>query len=725
MGYNNISDEDNEKLRSGGFAPGISFYYNTLPYRAARGSVVGDIVHIISGRDGGGAKTHVLRLLRALTPDGNVRLVCLSDGVLAESARAAELPCTVVEGNFLAQLRRVRALARDASILHCHGSRANLTGALLKGPLRSVKVISTVHSDHRLDYLCRPLARLTYGTLNVRALRRMDALVCVSDAMRRVYASRGFSRDRLFSIYNGIDMNAAASAGDRTAWLRAHGIPAGGGEIFAGTAARFNAVKDLPTMLRGFALAAETCPQLRLILAGAGPEENALRALADELGIAERVYFPGWVEDTEGLYASLDVCLLTSISETFPYALTDAAKYRVPVISTAVGGVPELVENGVNGLLIAPGGARALGEKLAMLCEDPARRQALGTALYETVREKFSMDVTAERQRAIYRAVMTERRGIVISGAYGCGNRGDELMLEAMLRGIRRDAPESAVTVLSHSPEETERRFDVDSVQYLDFPRIARSLRRADTLLLGGGNLLQDDTSRRSLAYYLALLRMGHRLGCRCILPSAGLGPLSESGWRKTAQVLNECAARIVFRERASLEAAKAHGVTKPVLEPGRDAALDTAVPEAESGGILLFCPRPLRGGRDKTRRLAAETAAFASAHGLQLVFLAMNVRSDAPICRELSREFGGTSADAPENTAALAKIFASAAFTVSMRLHALTLSYLAGTPRLGIDTDGRIAASSGELETPFVRTECEKFTEALENARKDTGHSR
>lgn len=69
-----------------------------------------------------------------------------------------------------------------------------------------------------------------------------------------------------------------------------------------------------------------------------------LRALAKELGVSDRVHFTGWLDDTEALYASLDICLLTSLSETFPYALTDAAKYCVPVIATAVGGVPELVE---------------------------------------------------------------------------------------------------------------------------------------------------------------------------------------------------------------------------------------------------------------------------------------------------------------------------------------------------------------------------------------------
>lgn len=108
-------------------------------------------------------------------------------------------------------------------------------------------------------------------------------------------------------------------------------------------------------MLRGFAAAAKEEPQLRLLLAGAGAEKEMLRALAKELGVSDRVHFTGWLDDTEALYASLDICLLTSLSETFPYALTDAAKYCVPVIATAVGGVPELVENGVHGLLIAPG----------------------------------------------------------------------------------------------------------------------------------------------------------------------------------------------------------------------------------------------------------------------------------------------------------------------------------------------------------------------------------
>lgn len=275
---------------------------------------------------------------------------------------------------------------------------------------------------------------------------------------------------RLFSVYNGADMDAPRSKMRREDFLAAHGIPAAPGDILAGTAARFDAVKDLSTMLRGFAAAAKEEPQLRLILAGAGAEEEMLRALAKELGVSDRVHFTGWLDDTEALYASLDICLLTSLSETFPYALTDAAKYRVPVIATAVGGVPELVENGVHGLLIAPGDTAALASDILTLSRDPALREKLGTALRDRTAKKFSLSAMALREKEICRAVLSPRREIVIAGAYGCGNRGDELMLENLLRDGRAAAPECAVTVLSHRPKETARRFDVDSLYYLNVP---------------------------------------------------------------------------------------------------------------------------------------------------------------------------------------------------------------------------------------------------------------
>lgn len=664
-------------------------------------------VHLISGGDAGGARTHVLRLLGELNKTGRAQLLCLGGGALADGARERGIPCRVLSGGFFSQLREARRFIRSKGfdLVRCHGSRANLTAALLRGSL-GVPVVSTIHSDHRLDYMHRPLARCIYGTLNALALRKMDALVCVSKAMREKYAARGFRRGMLFSIYNGVDMAAPQQEMSREAFLAAHGIPAAPGDILAGTAARFDAVKDLSTMLRGFAAAAKEEPRLRLILAGTGAEEEALRALAKELSVSDRVHFTGWLSDTDVLYASLDICLLTSLSETFPYALTDAAKFCVPVIATAVGGVPELVENGVNGFLLSPGDAAALAADILKLSHDAALRQKLGAALRERTSREFSLTAMAEREREICRAVLSPRREIVIAGAYGGGNRGDELMLENLLRDVRAAAPECAVTVLSRRAKETARRSDVDSLYFLRFPAIAHRMKNARALIFGGGNLLQDATSRRSLAYYLALLRQGKRRGCRTLLYGAGLGPLSAHGWEKCAAALNECADTIVFRERESLAAAREHGVKAPELVLGADGALETDVSAAPKENVLLVCPRRGRGAPPFPAEYARAAAALGAKRGWKVRYVAMNVRQDLPLCRALAKETGGEAIAAPEDTAALTRLFASAQLTVSMRLHALTLSYLAGTPVLGIDGDGRIAAFAAECGIPYRPSE-------------------
>lgn len=676
-------------------------------------------VHLISGGDAGGARTHVLRLLGELNKTGQAQLLCLGGGALADDARERGVPCETLTGGFFAQLRAAKRYIRSGGfdLVRCHGSRANLTAALLR-PSLGVPVVSTVHSDHRLDYLHRPAARLVYGTLNALALRKMDALVCVSGAMREKYAARNFRRGRLFSVYNGADMDAPRSKMRREDFLAAHGIPAAPGDILAGTAARFDAVKDLSTMLRGFAAVAKEEPQLRLLLAGAGAEEKMLRALAKEFGVSDRVHFTGWLDDTEALYASLDICLLTSLSETFPYALTDAAKYRVPVIATAVGGVPELVENGVHGLLIAPGDTAALASDILTLSRDPALREKLGTALRDRTAKEFSLSAMALREKEICRAVLSPRRELVIAGAYGCGNRGDELMLENLLRDGRAAAPECAVTVLSHRPKETARRFDVDSLYYLNVLAIRRRMKSARALVFGGGNLLQDATSRRSLVYYLALLRKGKQSGCRTLLHGAGLGPLSPRGWAKCTAALNECADTIVFRERESLAAARKHGINAPELILGADGAAETSVSAAPRENVLLVCPRRGRGAPPFPAEYARAAAEIAAKRGWKLRYIAMNVRQDLPLCRALVSETGGEAAAAPEDTAALTRLFASARLTVSMRLHALTLSYLAGTPAFGIDGDGRIAAFAKECGIPYRTVEeCGDIAAALEEA--------
>ena len=173
------------------------------------------VLHLISGGDTGGARTHVHMLLQHLNQSMVADMVCFMDGPFARDAAALGIPVTVLKKNPVSALGKLRDMVRRGGydLIHCHGSRGNLMGALLK-PLVSVPVITTVHSDPKLDYMGRTAARLTYGTLNAAALRHMDYYVGVTDAMGEVLAERGIPRERIFSIYNGVEFPAPPAAAD-------------------------------------------------------------------------------------------------------------------------------------------------------------------------------------------------------------------------------------------------------------------------------------------------------------------------------------------------------------------------------------------------------------------------------------------------------------------------------------------------------------------------------
>ena len=127
------------------------------------------VIHLISGGDSGGAKTHVLSLLQNLNKTITAQLVCFRDGPFAEEARAMGIPTMICGGNNIPHLRReLTAYIKEGGyqLIHCHGSRANMIGALLRGPT-GLPVISTVHSDYKLDYMGRPFARLTFGAIRL------------------------------------------------------------------------------------------------------------------------------------------------------------------------------------------------------------------------------------------------------------------------------------------------------------------------------------------------------------------------------------------------------------------------------------------------------------------------------------------------------------------------------------------------------------------------------
>ena len=150
------------------------------------------VIHLISGGDTGGAKTHVHSLLQGLSRHIQADMVCFMDGPFTQEARALGISVQVISHrNPLRTLRQLKEMVASEGydIIHCHGSRGNMMGAML-GRATGLPVVTTVHSDYHLDYMGRPLSRLTYGTINTIALRRIPYHIGVSDGVASMVNSR-------------------------------------------------------------------------------------------------------------------------------------------------------------------------------------------------------------------------------------------------------------------------------------------------------------------------------------------------------------------------------------------------------------------------------------------------------------------------------------------------------------------------------------------------------
>lgn len=673
------------------------------------------IIHLISGGDVGGAKTHVLSLLQGLCRTEQAELVCFTEGDFAEEARGLGIPTSILDGGFrstLAALKeRIRGNGYD--VIHCHGSKANMFGALLKKST-GLPVVTTVHSDPRLDYMGRPLHNLTYGTINRVSLRRLSDWIAVSDVTAKMLISRGFDPQRIFTIYNGVDFSVRECPKSREAYLRDLGVPFDGETVIFGIAARISPVKDMTTLVRAFAEAVRQTPNIRLIIAGDGEQAEEIRALAAELCPAQRVFFAGWIEDTDSFYNALDVNVLTSLSETFPYALTEGARCRCATISSEVGGVPYLIDNEINGLLFPPRDVGRLAAHMVRLARDAALRERFGTRLCEKTRAKFSVEATVAQQLEIYRTVLRrrgrdagKRDGVMICGAYGKRNAGDDGILQAILNQLRGIDPDLPVYVISRRPKETKMQFRVGAYHTFNVPGFLRRMRRTSLYLSGGGSLIQDVTSSRSLRYYLYHIRAAKRRGNRVMMYGCGIGPVSRKGNRRqAAKVINRCVDAVTLRDALSEKELRRMGVTRPEIRLTADPALLLPAPDPDAEAAFLlandFSPerryfmvslRPWQGIGGKMQALAEAIDEAARERDMEPVLFALEPRRDLPQMQALEKllHVKARVISAPEKWEPLAALIRRMEAVVSMRLHPLIFAAGQGVPIAGIVYDPKV----------------------------------
>ena len=277
-------------------------------------------------------------------------------------------------------------------VLHAHMFGANVWGTTL-GRLARVPVV--IAHEHVWSFQGKPLRRL----IDRHVIGRLATLVLAvsRDCRRKMIEIEGLAPEKVMYVPNGIPPLRPATGRSVRAEL---GISEHDPVI--GSIAVLRRQKAIDLLLAASVELRRRFPRLRVLLAGDGPERASLERLARDLGLEKTVIFVGYRSDVSEVLAALDVVVSTSSFEGSPLALLEAMAAARPIVATAVGGVPDLIEDGVHGLLVSPGDSHEVSEAVASLLEQPERGRRMGEAARERQRREFDIDVIVRRLEDLY-----------------------------------------------------------------------------------------------------------------------------------------------------------------------------------------------------------------------------------------------------------------------------------------------------------------------------------
>ena len=371
---------------------------------------------LATGGSGGAQESYTGLLLRLDRSRYELRALSLSAGSAVQRLRSLGVGVEIIDepdderavGQLSRWLRR-----NEIDLVHAHMYRAEVVGTRAAVAAGTPVIVATVHSSRvRSDEDRALLASLAPA---------MDRLIVPSQSIARKVRAEG--RDARFAaIPNGVDLSRFASPVPPCRLRTEFDIPANAPLL--GVVARLEPEKGHRHLIAAMAAILGEAPDAWLAIVGEGSEADALRAQAASLGVAERVVFTGRRDDVTAVTADLTIALLPSLREAQGISILEAMALRRPVVAAAVGGIPEVVTDGVDGLLVPPADPAALAAAAVRLIRDPALRERIAEAGYRTVAERFSIDAQVRRIEEMYDEELARAGVLQGGGATGVGPEG-------------------------------------------------------------------------------------------------------------------------------------------------------------------------------------------------------------------------------------------------------------------------------------------------------------
>jgi len=680
------------------------------------------VLMALMGLEIGGAETHVLELCKALKQRGLDVYVVSNGGVyekelIACGVKHFKLPLhnknikNLVSSYF--SLKRIIAES-DIQLVHAHAR----IPAFLCGRLQKKLGFTFVTTTH-----------LNFNTaVHYRLLTNWgDATLAVSQDIREYLVENyKFPRERIIVSVNGINTNSFHSGIDCSDIISEFALSSEKKRIVYMSRLDKDRSGPAHNLVEIASDIHSKNENTEIIIVGGGNDFAAIKEKARLANAAlgkEYIKMTDSRTDTAKFLAAADIFVGVSRS-----ALEAMACEKPTILAGGQGylGIfsEQTLEAAINTNFTCRGHAKPTSEALrndifTLLDASPDKLADLGKFSKNIIDESYSLDKMADDTLRLYTSVRKSPRPIdvTISGYYGSNNHGDEAILRAITDDLRSIKPDINITVISRRPKYTRSMHNVDSLHRFNFIGIRRTLKRTNLLVMGGGTLIQDLTSTRSLAYYVFVMNSAAKSRTKVMLYANGIGPLKQDKNKRRAVAALENVEKITLRDESSRAVLQELGLKNSKILVTADPAyrFTNSVPEAgkplldkiDLTGKRYFCVS-IRDWKSLKEDFVTEMAVFcdyiSEKHGLSPLFIPMQPSNDAEVSTKVLEETKrrGYYLDESFTIEEILSVVSGAEFLVGMRLHSVIYGAATATPVIGLVYDPKVAAMFNDLNQKY-----------------------
>ena len=657
--------------------------------------------------DIGGAETHILELAKGLKAQGHTVYVVSEGGIFTEELARCEIhhifaPLSSKKiKDIIISYRILKRLIQKENfeIVHSHARIPNFIIHLLKSKLH-FGFVSTLHFE------------FTKNTFVEKFTVWGDKCLVVSEDLKRHLIKNSHMKAKDITVtVNGINPSDFLMHPDNQIQKELH-IRESSKKIVCVCRLEKGNCDSAALLLQQATEINRKLQDIQIIIVGDGDAYQELSEKAEEINHAcgeNTVILTGKRNDVNRIIALADV--FVGISRA---ALEAMAAGKIVVLTGSYGHFGILTEKDFEAMKFSNFTCRGLEKpteaKVAQAvcdayCMDTATKNTVISHLQKTVLTEYSSQRMTEDALKVYQELLYENQksDIVLSGYYGFRNSGDDAILKMIVQKIRSRDPQIGITILSNRPADTKRMYGVNAVNRWNFFAIRKAMKDARLFISGGGSVIQDVTSTKSLLYYLSLIVMAKRYGNRVMLYANGIGPVKKKANRKrTKNVLNQVDI-ITLREEESKDTLNELGIINPVTAVTCDPVISLSDVNTEDAENLLYRyelfgkPYILVSLREwKTspifeKELLEGLQAVKEKHHCQLVFLPLQNPQDVSVNQKYAKLTDSVCIRKRLSADLCIGLSKHAKFVVGMRLHLLIYAFVANVPSIGLAYDPKI----------------------------------